>query len=215
MRETSYIAIILFGSLLTGCAAGTSGTRARTTTVPAGPVSTASSSTNLIPAQTTVVIRTNESIEATSAAQNQRYSAEVAQDIVNADGQLIVPKESPATLTVLDAGSGGAVGTSQLELALSSIVVGERTYQVQTDVVAETGRAGLGANERTAQHVGGGAALGALIGAIAGGGSGAVAGAAAGAVAGGTAQVLTRGEAVRVPAETVLTFRLDMPIHLR
>jgi hypothetical protein len=62
--------------------------------------------------------------------------------------------------------------------------------------------------------VGGGAVLGTLIGAIAGGGKGAAIGAAVGAAGGATAQVLTRGEEIRVPAESVLTFRLDQPWRL-
>jgi len=62
--------------------------------------------------------------------------------------------------------------------------------------------------------VGGGALLGTLLGAIAGGGKGAAIGLLAGAAAGGTAQVLTKGREVRVPAETVLTFRLDQPLNL-
>jgi outer membrane lipoprotein SlyB len=63
--------------------------------------------------------------------------------------------------------------------------------------------------------VGGGAVLGTLLGAIAGGGKGAAIGAVAGAAAGGTAQVLTRGKEVRVPAETELTFRLEQSVRLR
>jgi hypothetical protein len=57
--------------------------------------------------------------------------------------------------------------------------------------------------------VGGAAAIGTLIGAIAGGGDGAAIGAAVGAAGGAAAQVLTRGDQVRIPAESVLTFRLD------
>jgi len=63
--------------------------------------------------------------------------------------------------------------------------------------------------------IGGGAALGTLLGAIAGGGRGAVIGAIAGAAAGGAVQVLTKGKEVNVPAETILTFRLDQPITLQ
>ena len=59
--------------------------------------------------------------------------------------------------------------------------------------------------------VGGGAALGTLIGAVAGGGKGAAIGAAVGAAGGAATQVLTRGKEVQIPAETVLTFRLDQP----
>jgi uncharacterized protein YcfJ len=60
-----------------------------------------------------------------------------------------------------------------------------------------------------------GTAVGAIIGAIAGGGKGAAIGALAGAAAGGGAQVLTKGKEIRVPAETVLNFRLDQPLRLR
>ena len=64
------------------------------------------------------------------------------------------------------------------------------------------------------EMLGGGAALGGLLGAIAGGGKGAVIGAVAGAAAGGAVQVLTKGDRVRVPAETVLKFDLDEPARL-
>ena len=73
---------------------------------------------------------------------------------------------------------------------------------------------GIGKNRRTAEMVGGGAALGTLLGAIAGGGKGAAIGAVAGAATGGTAQVLTKGKEVNSPAKTVLKFKLDRPLHL-
>ena len=53
-----------------------------------------------------------------------------------------------------------------------------------------------------------------MIGAIAGGGKGAAIGAIAGGVAGAGAQVLTKGEKVHVPAESVLTFRLNSPLRV-
>jgi hypothetical protein len=40
-------------------------------------------------------------------------------------------------------------------------------------------------------------------------------GAAAGAAAGGGVEVATKGKEIRIPAETVLNFRLDQPLHLR
>ena len=54
----------------------------------------------------------------------------------------------------------------------------------------------------------------ALFGAIAGGGKGAAIGAGAGAGAGALTQVLTKGKAIRVPAESVLTFKLDKPLRI-
>jgi outer membrane lipoprotein SlyB len=78
----------------------------------------------------------------------------------------------------------------------------------------QRGKAGVGANRRTAEYTGGGAAIGAIIGAIAGGGKGAAIGAGAGAGAGALTQVLTKGSAIRVPAETILMFKLDRALRV-
>ena len=99
-------------------------------------------------------------------------------------------------------------------LDLESVQVNGRRYVVETQDI-QKGETGIGNNKRTAEYVGGGAVLGTLLGAIAGGGKGAAIGAIAGAAAGGGAQVLTKGHEIRVPAETVLNFRLDAPLHLR
>jgi hypothetical protein len=50
---------------------------------------------------------------------------------------------------------------------------------------------------------------------MAGGGKGAAIGAAIGAAGGAGTQVLTRGKQINVPAESVLTFKLDQPIVLQ
>jgi hypothetical protein len=54
--------------------------------------------------------------------------------------------------------------------------------------------------------------LGTITGAIAGGGKGAAIGAAAGAGAG--TQILTRAKKVNVPAESLLTFRLEKLLQM-
>jgi len=87
-------------------------------------------------------------------------------------------------------------------------------YLVRTSDIQERGKSGIGVNQRTGEYTGGGAALGAIIGAIAGGGKGAAIGAGAGAGAGALTQVLTKGASIRVPAETILTFKLDKPVQI-
>jgi len=72
-----------------------------------------------------------------------------------------------------------------------------------------------GKNKRTAEAVGGGAALGTIIGAIAGGAKGAAIGVLVGAAGGAGVQVLNKGKDVRVPAETLLTFTLNKPASLQ
>jgi hypothetical protein len=56
--------------------------------------------------------------------------------------------------------------------------------------------------------------VGAVIGAIAGGGKGAVIGAGAGGAAGAGAEEVTKGQRVKVPSETRLTFVLDTSIRI-
>jgi hypothetical protein len=80
--------------------------------------------------------------------------------------------------------------------------------------MVKKGRDGVGANRRTATFTGGGAAIGAIIGAIAGGGRGAAIGAASGAGAGAGTQIVTKGAAIRIPAETILTFQLAAPLQV-
>jgi outer membrane lipoprotein SlyB len=117
-------------------------------------------------------------------------------------------------LVLRDVNQGGVTHNPELTLDLQSIKVGNRRYNVNTADVSQKGEGSLGANKRTAEMVGGGAALGTLIGAIAGGGKGAAIGAAVGAAGGAGTQILTRGKTVKVPAETTLRFRLDEPLEL-
>lgn len=63
-------------------------------------------------------------------------------------------------------------------------------------------------------YVGGGAVLGTIIGAIAGGCKGAAIGALAGGAAGAGTEVATKGHTIRIPAESILSFRLDQPYRL-
>jgi hypothetical protein len=53
-----------------------------------------------------------------------------------------------------------------------------------------------------------------VIGAIAGGGKGAAIGAVSGAGAGTAVQVMTKGQRVRIPSETRLTFTLQQAVRL-
>jgi outer membrane lipoprotein SlyB len=111
--------------------------------------------------------------------------------------------------------SGGATGSPEMVLDVQSITIAGRRYLVSTDDVVLDSDTGVGKNKRTAEAVGGGAVLGGIIGAIAGGGKGAAIGVLVGGAGGAGAQVLTRGHDVQVPAETLLTFRLDKPVMLQ
>ena len=169
-----------------------------------------------LPAGTEINVMTNDNIDSADANEGQTFSADVSENVVGANGQVIVPKGSEADLVLRKVQSQGTVtGNSELVLDLQSLRVNGRRYTVSTEDVAQSNKEGVGANKRTATYVGGGAVLGTLIGAIAGGGKGAAIGAATGAAAGAGTQVLTRGKAVKVPSESKLRFKLDQPLILQ
>lgn len=104
--------------------------------------------------------------------------------------------------------AGHLAGSSQLQLELIRIVIDGHDYPlVSSDYTLK----GKGRGSDTAKKVGGGAVVGAIIGAIAGGGEGAAIGAGVGSAAGAGVQVLTKGQQVKVPSETLLEFRLQQP----
>lgn len=169
----------------------------------------------VVPTATEFSVRTNEPIDSTTATEGRTYSAQVARDVLDSNGAVLIPRGAEAQLVIRTASQGGAINGPQLTLDVESVTINGARYLVSTQDVQQGSDQNIGKNRRTAEMVGGGAVLGTLLGAIAGGGKGAAIGMIAGAAAGGTAQVLTRGKEVKVPAETVLTFRLDQPIRLQ
>ena len=168
-----------------------------------------------LPAGTVVSVRNNQLIDVNNAADGRMFPATIAQNIVDPAGRVLIPRGSPATLVIRRIKSGGHFRAGEIVLALDSVQVAGRRYAAITDPVKVKGKTGIGKNKRTAEMVGGGAALGTLVGALAGGGAGAAIGAFTGAAAGGGVQVATRGPRVHVPAEAVLNFQLQAPMHLR
>lgn len=169
-----------------------------------------------IPSGAALRIRNNEAINSETAAAGQTYTATVAQDVLDTEGGVAIPKGSDALLIVRQAdGQGKLQGRSELVLDMDSVTVAGRRYQLETGDIVERGKEGVGVNKRTAIFAGGGSALGGIIGAVAGGGKGAAIGALAGAGAGTATQAVTRGRAVHVASETILTFTLEAPVRIR
>jgi hypothetical protein len=207
--------IAAFAVLLSSCAASRTagGGGAPTPTAPQSPpVITVKSEPNTIPVGTTLEVRTGEEINS-SNAEGRTYQASIATEVVDAQNNVLLPRGSQVELIILEAKEKTGVKGASLQLGMRSVTVNGVTYLVVSEERKET--SGLGTNRRTAEVVGGGAALGTLIGAAAGGGKGAVLGGLIGAAAGAAVQVLTQGKEVRIPAESVLRFQLDEPIRLQ
>jgi hypothetical protein len=175
---------------------------------PAGPA-------KVIPVGTEITIRTDDAISARDSGTGQLYNATISQDVFDANNNVAIPAGTPAKLVIRDMGTGGAVHSADLVLDLFSISIGGKEYRVDSSDVNINNNRGVGANRRTAEYGGGGAAIGALFGGIFGGGKGAGIGAAAGAGSGLLTQIFTRGKQVQVPAETSLMFRLDQTLVLK
>lgn len=162
-------------------------------------------SRDTIPVGTIIRVRTNQTIDETSAAAQRVFAGVVAENVTNASGRVVIPKGSSAELAVI------GVSKHELALDLMSITVGGRRYTVASsaETIHSAKKPGVGKNKRTAKYLGGGAAAGSVIGAIAGGGTGALIGGLLGGGAGAGVQTLTRGKSVHVPAESLITFRLE------
>ena len=159
---------------------------------------------------TEITVRSNESINVDRWDRGRIYPATVDRDVFASNGNLIIPRGSPAELIVRQ------VGPHDMAVDLESIAINGQRYVINAPGEAYNthGRPGVGSNERTGRFVGGGAIIGGIIGAIAGGGKGAAIGAAAGAASGAGAQMATRGHEIHVPVESLLTFRLDQPLYV-
>jgi hypothetical protein len=167
-----------------------------------------------LPTGSEIAVLTNQLIDSSTATEGQTFRADVASNVTDSSGRVLIPKGSEAELVIRKVVAGGVTSTPEVALDLQSIKVRGRRYTVNTQNVEQKAEGGIGKNRRTAEMIGGGAALGTLIGAIAGGGKGAAIGAATGAAAGAGTQILTRGKTVKVPAETTLRFKLDQPLRL-
>jgi hypothetical protein len=171
--------------------------------------------TFVVPVGTEVPVRTEETIDSGTAVEGQTFAAEIDSDVRDANKDVVIPRGANAQIVIKSASKGGQFrGASDLVIDLKSVSIGGQQYALSTTDVAQTGKDGVGENKRTAKYVGGGAAVGAIIGAIAGHGKGAAIGAGSGAVAGGAAQVLTKGGSISIPAESLVTFKLDQPLKV-
>lgn len=168
----------------------------------------------VIPTGTEIAIRTNEAIDSDRASPGERFSAEVTESVNDISGDVGIPAHSPAKLLILSESNGG-VGSPDLVLDLDSVTINGKVHRVYTSELKESNAKGFGKNKRTGEMLGGGAAIGSLVGAIFGGGRGAAIGAGAGAGGGFLTQLVTRGKQVKVPAETILHFRLERPLVLQ
>jgi hypothetical protein len=164
-----------------------------------------------LPAGTVLIVRMIDGVDSERDRVGQTFRASVDEPVV-VNGETLIPRGAEVVAKLVDdKQSGRFEGRTVLTLDLMQVQVNGRMVDINTENVTQ---ASGGRGGRTAKVVGGGAALGAIIGAIAGGGKGAAIGAASGAAVGGGVQVLTKGQRVRIPSETRLSFTLQQSTRL-
>jgi hypothetical protein len=159
-----------------------------------------------IPAGTSLLVRMIDTVDSSTNQIGDPFHASLESPLT-VDGTVVAPKGADVYGKLAQAKEAGKIaGSAQLTLELTGIRINGNIVPVES---SEYDVAGKGRGKQSAERIGGGAAVGAIIGAIAGGGKGAAIGAGVGAGAGTAAQVLTHGEKVRIPSETLLEFTLQ------
>jgi hypothetical protein len=164
-----------------------------------------------IPQGTEITVRTIDSIDSERAREGDTFRASL-EDPLEVDGNLIAPKGADAIVRLAgEKDSGKLTGRTVLTISLESVNIDGRQVPIRTSSVSQESKS---RGARTAKSAAGVGAVGAIIGAIAGGGKGAAIGAGAGAAAGAGGQVFMKGQRVKIPSETVLTFTTDYPVKI-
>jgi len=165
----------------------------------------------LVPAGTHLVVRMIDGIDSNQNRVGDTFQASLEEPLI-VDSTQVAPKGTSVYGRLEQVKSAGRIqGKSELRLVLTGIVLNGSTHSIMTgDYTVQ----GSSRGKQTAERAGIGAGLGAIIGAIAGGGKGAAIGAGVGAGAGTAVQVMTHGQQVHVPSETVLNFTLEQPVQL-
>jgi hypothetical protein len=142
----------------------------------------------------------------------ERFRASLQENLV-VEGRIAAPKGTDVYGRLAAAREAGRLaGRSELKLELTDIVLNNQPQPIMTGAYEVAGKARGGS---TAKKTAGGAAVGAVIGGIAGGGRGAAIGAGVGGGAGAATNVITRGERVRVPSETLIEFTIQQPFTVQ
>ena len=158
------------------------------------------------------MVRLGSPISTKTSQVGQPFNGTLAKSVV-VSGEVAIPSGSAVSGTVVKSNAPGKFsGEGELSITLNSIDVRGVSTQIATSTFTQTLK---GKGKRTAVAIGGGAGAGALIGGIAGGGKGAAIGALAGGAAGTAGAAFTGNKPVEIPAETVVTFRLENSITVK
>lgn len=165
-----------------------------------------------LPRGSRLEVRLGETIDVKHVASGDRFTGSLVAPVVVGD-TVAVPAGATATGEVLVAHRRGMFkGRSMMALTLTQLEVNGTQYHIDTSNLARTKK---GKGRRSAAFIGGGAGMGMLIGGVATGGVGLLVGGLAGGGAGALGAAFTGNRDLSIPAESVVTFRLQDPLTLQ
>jgi hypothetical protein len=139
---------------------------------------------------TSLVIRTRDTVKTDKAYRSTVHFANAAADILDQNGAVLIPRDSPVELVVSSLwylGPGG-VGMTLLTLDVNAVIVRDVRYPVETHD-EEPGAGGIGVDRGAAKWIRD--------------------------IGDATRNVVTRGQNIDVPAGSILEFRIQAPIRLQ
>lgn len=162
-----------------------------------------------VPSGTALTVRLTETVSSDLSQKGDTFLASLASPITIGD-KVVIPAEAGIQGKVVEVQNAGPYsGKSALVVEVTRLAYNGRTYDLHSDEYSKQGPSRSG---RAVATIGGGAGVGALIGGILGGGRGAAIGAMIGAGAGTGIQGRAKAAQVQLPAESMLSFRLEAPI---
>ena len=159
-------------------------------TIAIAPVHTVTAETGVVPAGTSLLVRTKDTVKTRRVSRGTVYFANSAADILDQNGAVLIPTGSPIELVVHSLsylGPGGA-GMTLLTLDIDAVTVRDVRYPVETHDEA-SGAGGIGVNRGAAMWIGG--------------------------TEEAAGRLVTRGQRINVPADTLLAFQIQAAIRLR
>jgi hypothetical protein len=162
-----------------------------------------------VPEETPIHVTLDQGISSNQNRPGDHFEATISEPVVLND-KTVIPQGTPVEGLVVDArASGHLMGRAHLQLALESMQLNGKTYDLRT---SSSYRRGGDHKKRNWAWIGGGAGGGALIGAAAAGGKGALIGGPIGAGAGTAVAYFTGKKDIHLRPETRLEFRLNQPV---
>jgi hypothetical protein len=175
------------------------------TAPPPAPAPPKPSSNLVIPAGTTINVRTIDNIDSTQTGAGQRYQASIDDPVV-VGNQVVIPRGADCTVLIAQ-----VQANKELAIKLYNVTINGKSHDVAANYaqIEATGTSKTKKGVRRSAALGG---LGAAIGGIAGGGTGAAIGAVSGVGLGAISATMAKGKTLKVPPETRLTFQLSSPL---